>query len=144
MRRHRSSPRNLFYRVDVTPFLTIMTALLIIVMVDPGPSRGRGAAVDLPKVTQPIPIQGALRNDAIIVTVKRDDVVYLGSDQLMPGQLSAAIQADIRNGSEKKVYIQADARARYASVESVLDGIRLAGVQNIAFIVNQKAKTPGW
>jgi len=42
-----------------------------------------------------------------------------------------------------KVYIRADKRARYGAVIEVLDRVRSAGIENIAFLVDeQKSLSP--
>jgi len=38
----------------------------------------------------------------------------------------------VRHGAERKVYVKADARARYSAVE--VDAIRLAGIANVVFL----------
>jgi biopolymer transport protein ExbD len=48
----------------------------------------------------------------------------------------------LTQGAEKKVYIKADANARYGAVVEVLNGVRDAGIQNIAFIVDDKRSDP--
>ena len=73
-----------------------------------------------------------MRNDAILVTVRRDGTIYFGSEQTVPDHLTA-IREKLRDGSPRKAYIQADARARYRPVKEVLDGAQLAGIQDIAF-----------
>jgi biopolymer transport protein ExbD len=42
---------------------------------------------------------------------------------------------------ERKVYIKADARTRYRNVTDVLDGVRAAGLENVAFIVEKRQST---
>jgi len=44
------------------------------------------------------------------------------------------IQEAVRHGAERKVYVKADARARYSNVEVVMDAIRLAGITNVVFL----------
>jgi len=78
----------------------------------------------------------------MIVSVQRDGKVYFGSDLVSPGQLPALIRQQISRGSEKKLYVRADARARYSSVKVVLDEVPSSGVENIAFLVAQRAPSP--
>lgn len=48
------------------------------------------------------------------------------------------IPTAISHGSERKVYIHADAHARYRDVRAVLCAVRSAGVENVAFFVYDK------
>jgi biopolymer transport protein ExbD len=49
----------------------------------------------------------------------------------LPDKVSGAVGA----GSENRVYIYADARAKYSIVKKALDTIRLAGIENVSFIM---------
>jgi biopolymer transport protein ExbD len=39
---------------------------------------------------------------------------------------------------ERKIYIRADARARWGTVKVVLDGVRAAGILRVAFLVDSR------
>ena len=134
MRSHRSNPRGLFYRPNVVPFLTVMMVLLMATMVEKTSfSIHHGLTTTLPRGIRAIPLPGAVRYDAMIVVVRRDGQIYFGSEQVAPDHLPVLIQDRLRDGSPRKVFIEADARVRYETVQEVLDGIRLAGIQNISF-----------
>jgi biopolymer transport protein ExbD len=60
-----------------------------------------------------------------------------------PDQLPAQILKLMNRGAERKVYIRADAHAKYARIREVLDGVRSAGVESVSFLINErKAVTP--
>lgn len=94
-----------------------------------------GGAADWPHVPHARPMRGANRTDAIWVTVQRTGDVWLGNEKLTADQLPAGIQERLRKGSERKVYIKADSRAKYGRVREVLAAIQSAGVENVAFLV---------
>jgi len=100
-----------------------------------------GVSADLPKVWHPIPMRGANREDALIVSILRDGTIYFGTDKTRPGDLPAQIREGVRRGAEKKIYFRADARVRYQTVLAVLDAVRSAGVEKIAFLVYQRRST---
>jgi biopolymer transport protein ExbD len=52
--------------------------------------------------------------------------------------LSDQIRLSVKNGSECVVYIRADARAKYRSVEDVLDEVHSSGVEHVVFLVDQR------
>ena len=45
----------------------------------------------------------------------------------------------VQEGSERKVYLKVDARAKYGDAERVVDQVRAAGIQQIC-ILAEKAK----
>jgi biopolymer transport protein ExbD len=52
-------------------------------------------------------------------------------------ELPDLIRTAIRGGSERKVYLFADSRAKNGSVEIVVDQIRLAGIINLVILANK-------
>jgi len=68
--------------------------------------------------------------------------VFLGSKRLSPYDLPEGIQRRINQGSEKKIYISADARAKYGRVREVLEAIQKSGVENVAFLAYEGKPHP--
>jgi biopolymer transport protein TolR len=139
MRSTRSnSLKSLICRIDVTAFAGVMFALVAMfllpaeIVVD-----FRGPSADLTKISHPIPLPAALREDALEVAITRDGKLYLGRDQIRLERLPAEIEERVRHGAERRVYIRADMRARYGTVKQVLDSVRSAGIEHIAFFVDQ-------
>jgi biopolymer transport protein ExbD len=52
-------------------------------------------------------------------------------------QMPDKIREGLKNGAEKKVYMRADARARYVDVKQILVEIRQAGIENICFLTRE-------
>lgn len=99
-----------------------------------------GAGTDLPRVDHPIRMPGADREDALVVAIMRDGHIFFGSGCVTAGELPGKIREGLSQGAERKVYIRADARARYGTVSAVLDGIRVAGVPRIGILVDQRKR----
>jgi len=99
-------------------------------------------SVDIPKVTRAFLMPNAIREDAMLAAIHRDSSIFFGSERVSSDQLPALIRTSLASGNERKVYIRADSRAKYRSIEAVLDGIRAAGVQNITFIVDERRTVP--
>jgi biopolymer transport protein TolR len=80
----------------------------------------------------------ARREDALIVSILRDGTMYFGRDKTTSGDLPAQIREGMARGAEKKIYIRADGRLRYLTVREVLEAVRSAGVEKVAFLVYQR------
>ncbi len=119
-------------------FVGLSLALMIVIIGPAQPMVSPGVSVDRPKVGNPKPMPKALREDSVTVSVYKDGSIFLGSNKVVPERLPALIREEVSKGAEKKVYIKADARAKVGSVNEVLDGIRASGVENIAFLVEQR------
>jgi len=127
----------LFSGIDTTAFASIMVALVFIELAAGSMSYSphHGASIDLPRISMP----GAMRDDAMLVSLTHDGKVYFGSEQIVPDYMAEKIQARLTDRDvERKVYIRADARARYGTVKTVLDGVRSSGLIRVAFLVDQR------
>ncbi len=128
--------------INVTPMVDVMLVLLIIFMVIT-PMLQKGVSVDLAKVNNPAQMPDADKEDALLVAIMRDGKVFLGNDQIPPDQLTNKIKDRIANRVDKRVYIRADARAKFGSVVDVVDNVRAAGVDQLGLLTEQRKATPG-
>jgi biopolymer transport protein ExbD/biopolymer transport protein TolR len=117
--------------------LSIILALLFLFM-SPSSDAPGSRAVDLAKTESPVSMRAALKEDALIVAVARDGMVFVGRDHIRLADLSGKIREGLSRGAEDKVYIKAAARAKYGTVKEALDGIRAAGVERVGFLVDQR------
>lgn len=90
--------------------------------------------VDLAPTAHPKPLPAAAKEDAINVSITRDGSLYFGHDRVLIKELPGLIRRAYEHGSERKVYLKADARAKYGDAKAVLDQISAAGIQDVAFI----------
>jgi biopolymer transport protein ExbD len=143
MREENSKSARPICRIDVTAFAGVMFALVAMfllpaaIVVD-SPRTAGGVPVDMAKSSHPITMRGANREDALLVAVQRDGRIWFDRDQITRDQLPARIRERLSHGAEHRVYIRADARAKYGTVVQVLDGVRSAGVEDIAFLVDEQ------
>jgi biopolymer transport protein TolR len=126
--------------INVTPMVDVMLVLLIIFMVIT-PMLQKGVSVDLAKVNNPEQMPDADKEDALIVAVMKDGKIFFGNDQVQPDSLTQRVKDRIANRADKRVYIRADARARYGSVVEVVDNVRSAGVDQLGLLTDQKKNT---
>src|ERR1035438_1009146 len=121
--------------INVTPMVDVMLVLLIIFMVIT-PMLQHGASVDLVKTRNPIAMQAADKEDAVLIAITRDGKVYLspGNQRTTPEDLPQKVKDLLSSKLDKTCYIKADARARYEKVEDVVDNLRAAGVDQIGLL----------
>jgi biopolymer transport protein ExbD/biopolymer transport protein TolR len=129
--------------INVTPMVDVMLVLLIIFMVIT-PLLTKGVAVDMVKAKNPIAMQNADKDDAILVAITRNGETFLspGNKKLGLDDIPPRIQDLLTNKLDKTVYIRADARAKYKAVEDVVDSLRAAGVDEIGLLTEQLPQEP--
>jgi biopolymer transport protein ExbD/biopolymer transport protein TolR len=123
--------------INVTPMVDVMLVLLIIFMVST-PMLQKSRPVELVKANNPITMPDADKEDALIVAVQRDGKIFFDTTQVGPEELTQKIKERIANRVDKRVYVKADARARYKSVVDVVDNVRSAGVSELGLLTEQK------
>jgi biopolymer transport protein ExbD/biopolymer transport protein TolR len=123
--------------INVTPMVDVMLVLLIIFMVIT-PLLQPGKEVELAKTDNPVQMPDADREDSLLVAITRDGKVFFGTDQITPDQLTTKVKDRLANKVEKKVYIKADARAKYGSVVEVVDDVRSAGVDQVGLLTERR------
>src|SRR6202451_2587169 len=121
--------------INVTPMVDVMLVLLIIFMVIT-PMLTKGKSVDKVKTKNPVTMQAADKEDAVLISVTRNGGVFLspGNLRVTPDQLPEKVKDLLTNKVDKTVFIKSDARARYGVVEDVVDNVRAAGVDQIGLI----------
>jgi len=124
--------------INVTPMVDVMLVLLIIFMVIT-PMLSKGVNVDLVKTHNPVKMQEADKEDAILIAVTRDGKVFLspGNTLVQLDQMPDKVKDLQTNRSDETVYIKADARARFEVVENVIDSLRTAGVDQLGLLTEQ-------
>ena len=128
--------------INVTPMVDVMLVLLIIFMVVT-PMLQKDVSVDLAKVNSPEKMTDADKEDAVVVAITRQGDIFLGKDMVKdPTQLTNQVKDKIAKLVDKRVFVRADARAKYKSVVEVVDNVRAAGVDDLGLITDQK-RQPG-
>jgi len=76
--------------INVTPMVDVMLVLLIIFMVVT-PMLQKGVSVDYAKVNNPEQMPDADKEDALLVSITRDNKVYFGSEQIQVDNLTQKV-----------------------------------------------------
>jgi biopolymer transport protein ExbD/biopolymer transport protein TolR len=122
--------------INVTPMADVMLVLLIIFMVIT-PMLQKGVSVELAQTTNPIDMQEADQEDAVLVSVTRDGRFYLGPDDVRLEELPGLVVNMLSGRLDKTVYVKSDFRARYGDVVAVVDTVRAAGVDRIGLLTER-------
>ena len=125
--------------INVTPMVDVMLVLLIIFMVIT-PMLSKGVSVDLVKTKNPIPMQAADRDDAVLVAVTRDGKVYLETTLVTVDSLPNKVKDILTSRVDKTCFVKADMRAEYGKVVEVVDSLRSAGVDQLGMLTESTEK----
>ena len=126
--------------INVTPMVDVMLVMLIIFMVIT-PMLNKGQSVDMVKSKNPIKMQAADKEDAVIVAITKNGEVWLspGNTKTTADALPNKVKDLLTNKVEKMVFIRADQRARYEKVTDVIDNLRAGGVDQLGLLTEQIA-----
>ena len=129
--------------INVTPMVDVMLVLLIIFMVIT-PMLQKGASVDMAQANNPVAMQDADKEDAILIAITRNGDIFLGSNKIAIDQLTGAVKDKLerKSGSDKRAFVKADARAKYGDVVNVVDNVRSAGVDELGLLTEQSHNQP--
>jgi biopolymer transport protein TolR len=121
--------------INVTPLVDVMLVLLIIFMVS-APMMNTGVDVDLPAAQAP---RVEIDDEKLLLTIAKDQKVYLGRDEIAYEKLEATLLANERMQRDKELYVQADQDVPYGFVVKVLAIIKKAGIQKLGLVTDPLA-----
>ena len=128
--------------INVTPMVDVMLVLLIIFMVIT-PMLQNKVVIDMVSVVNPVPMADADKEDAIVVAITRSGDVFLGQNRTTIDELGNQVREKMaENPGNKTIYIRADARAEYLSVENAIDAVRTAGVDDVGLLTQKREGNP--
>ena len=77
------------------------------------------------------------KEDAILLAITRDGRIFLGTNMIQPGEITAKVEDAVAQKLDKTVYVKGDARAKYGDVVKVVDGVRAAGVDHLGLLTEK-------
>ena len=119
--------------INVTPMVDVMLVLLIIFMVIT-PMLSKGVSVEMVRTKNPIAMQAADKEDAVLIALTREGRVFLGTTQMPASELAPKVKDLLVNKLDRTVYIRSDARAKYEKVVEVVDNLRSSGVDQVGLL----------
>jgi len=115
---------------------TTLTTAAVLMAVAQSPALQRGVSVQMAVTNNAAPMPEADNNDAWIVTVDADGNVYFGIDPFTPSELAEKMKT-IPRRRDQKLYIKADARAPFSSVQQVLNAARVDFFDDVVLLTAQ-------
>lgn len=123
--------------INVTPMVDVMLVLLIIFMVIT-PMLSKGVSVDLVRTRNPIAMDEADAEDAILVAVTRDGQTFLGTQKVDEKDLAEQVGDIVSNRIDKTVYLKCDSRSKYERVVEVVNVLRTTGVDQVGLLTEKE------
>ena len=120
-------------RLEIIPLIDIMFFLLAaFMMVSLTMHKNRSMPVNLEGAAH---AKSDFKPDAVTLSVDRDGKVYVERDLVTLPDLRALLLKRVKDNAAVTVYIAGDRETSHGKMISVLDFVRGAGVQKVAFTV---------
>lgn len=127
-------------RIEIIPLIDIMFFLLACFMlVSLSMTQMRGMKVTLPGVASATPEN---KSDFHAITIDALGHLYLEKDEMSREKLIEQVKALAIANPEARFYIRADENATHGEVVRVLDSIKQAGIQKVAFEIKAQSVPP--
>jgi biopolymer transport protein TolR len=115
--------------INIIPLVDVVLVLLLIFMLT-APMMYRGIDVNLPKAaSKPTAVE-----ERMVLTVTRDQGLFLNDRRLLPAGLEQALRDAFRNRTDKTLYLKADAGLSYGTVVETMDRVRRAGIERLGMV----------
>jgi biopolymer transport protein ExbD/biopolymer transport protein TolR len=118
--------------INMIPFIDIVLVLLIIFMVT-APVLQSGIEVNVPETKTVREIS----EEKLVVSINKEQLVYLQSEVVNVNELGAKIKAKLLDPTRQSVYLQADQTVPFQTFATVLDHLKLAGIENVSIVTQQ-------
>jgi biopolymer transport protein TolR len=123
--------------INVTPLVDIMLVLLIIMMLI-APLLQKGVNVRLPLADNTSEKPDTQEQTVVHVDAQKN--LYVNNIQVSESEAVDRIKYALEEKAERIVYLKGDTDAPYASIMSMMDKLREAGIENVALITESKKK----
>jgi biopolymer transport protein TolR len=115
--------------INMIPFIDIVLVLLIIFMVT-APVIQSGIEVNVPK-TQ---VVREIAEEKLVVTIDKEQRLYLQNDAVNINELGEKIREKLLDPTRQSVYLRADQTVPFQTFASVLDRLKLTGIENVSIV----------
>jgi biopolymer transport protein ExbD len=120
-------------RIEIIPLIDIMFFLLAsFMMVSLDMTKVENIRVNVPPATQ---VQREFGADILLIAVDKAGTCWVEKEPIQLADLHALLKRRFEKNSLLPVYISGDAETRHGDMVAVLDVVRRAGIQKVAFTV---------
>jgi len=127
-------------RIEIIPLIDIMFFLLAsFMMVSLSQVHMKGIRVNLPAIvapTQPLPTPDP--KDRLSLYVDADGLVHFDKEVVTDGDVTPRLLALYKGNANVKVFVSADREALHGEVMKLLDRVRSAGIEKVAYEIKIK------
>jgi biopolymer transport protein ExbD len=114
--------------IDFVPMVDVLFNLLIFFLLATSMAQAeREMSIALPHAASSGPISMAMRE--IIINIHADGAIEVAGKAVSQEELGAMIRSAVAGNPEQKVSVRGDRAAAYASIATVLDTCKGAGIQ---------------
>jgi biopolymer transport protein ExbD/biopolymer transport protein TolR len=115
--------------INMIPFIDIVLVLLIIFMVT-APVIQSGIEVNVPETR----VVRELAEEKLVVSIDKNQLVYLQNVAVNVNELGEKIRQKLLDPTRQSVYLQADQTVPFQTFATVLDNLKLAGIENVSIV----------
>jgi biopolymer transport protein ExbD/biopolymer transport protein TolR len=123
--------------INMIPFIDIVLVLLIIFMVT-APVIQSGIEVNVPETR----VVRELAEEKLVVSIDKNQSVYLQSAPVNVNELGAKIREKLLDPTRQSIYLQADQAVPFQTFATVLDNLKLAGIENVSIVTQPWKQGP--
>lgn len=120
--------------IDLTPMLDVVFIMLIFFIVTTSFVKEAGIDVNHPKATK----QQSKPSATIFVAIRANGEIWLDKRAVDVERVGATIEKLLAESPTDTVIIQADKEAKHGVVVSVMDQIKIAGIDKISIAAENK------
>ncbi len=120
--------------IDLTPMLDVVFIMLIFFIVTTSFVKEAGIDVNRPKAAKAVSKPSA----TIFVAIRANGEVWLDKRAVDVERVGASIEKMLAESPTDTVIVQADREAKHGVVVSVMDQIKLAGIEKISIAAETK------
>jgi biopolymer transport protein ExbD len=125
-------------RIEIVPLIDIMFFLLAsFMLVSLSMTTMKSIKLDLPTATTASP---DIKKDLVDISVDKDAGIYLDKKPMADNELVTALTTALHANAKLRVFISGDKNVRFGAVMHVMDLVRSAGVEHVAFDIRPADK----
>src|SRR6202047_3386383 len=114
--------------INITPLVDVVLVLLIILVT--APVLQSGIEVNVPKTRTVKEIS----EERIVITINKDQRVFLGNDAININQIAARLRQKIRDPRKQFIFLRADENVPFGAFATVMDAVKQSGITNVSIV----------